>query len=361
MEKILNSDELGQHPVTFGGESGSLDLYDNLSSPFSEDVIRLVPRHTRQVEIYAQKAAENYGPDDQEMPEPTHAQTVHGVPSMVVRVDCTLKNGDIFAYEMEDSPSGQGITDKIHRHIGGAGIRSTVRDHYVSKTGQIPLVIVLGARMHGTDDAHIVGDENYVFDVNRNTPVPKSRLVIVKAIPGDLASTDGYLQLQKQAVAPLESEGDKTYLERIKSLAPVIKDSDLIYDPNTSDLSSQVVKARLGSMAMGVSIYLNPSDRKLYDKKGTKSASRLKKDAETFRLTKGGALTQAFVPPIQFENNQQRRHAIMRIFVLLSRPHGTIQAEAIGGCYVARPELTVHGASNAVGGAVIIEKEDIPC
>ncbi|MEI9914162.1 MAG: hypothetical protein WDN66_04250 [Candidatus Saccharibacteria bacterium] len=79
--------------------------------------------------------------------------------------------------------------------------------------------------------------------------------------------------LQSQAVAPLVTEGDKLYAEKIGLLRSVNSAADLLRDGD--NLSSQVVKARLGSMALGVSIYLSAEDRKRFGKSGTVTASRL--------------------------------------------------------------------------------------
>ena len=124
------------------------------------------------------------------------------------------------------------------------------------------------------------------------------------------------------------------------------------------ELRSQVLKSRIGSMAMGVSIYLEPSDRKKFGKRGIVTATKLKSNLDTYTQDLGGGLTQEFAPPIQTTNPEGRTNTILRIFVLLEKDKGTqnkIKAEAIGGCYVARPELIVHGAANSVGGAVMVE------
>jgi hypothetical protein len=105
---------------------------------------------------------------------------------------------------------------------------------------------------------------------------------------------------------------------------------------------------------MGISLYLHPNDRKKYGKKGIVTASRLANDLATFKKERGGALVQPFAPPIQIDNREGRRNAILRVFTLLESDGKTITSEVIGGCYVARPELIVHGASNAVAGAVIV-------
>lgn len=351
-ERLFSSNDLAANPTSLGREAGKLHLYGGLETPFSEDIIELSSEHTAQIEAYAARAATNFMPQDMR-PEPTFAQQELGVPALVVRIDCTVVDGHIVAYEMEDSPSGQGISDRVHRHVGGAGLRSVIRNHYQSAIGTLPHVIVSGARTHGTDDHLVVGDERYAYDTGYTAPLPDDALVIVKALPGNHASSAPYVHLQERALAPLTSEGDKTYQERIGDLMAVEGAQDLLRQPN-GDLDSQVLKARIGSMAMGISMYLNPDDRRVYGKKGIVTASRLEKDLDIYKDTRSGALVQPFAGPIRIENPEGRSNAIMRVFTLLERKDGAIHAKAIGGGYVARPELIVHGASNAVLGAVTV-------
>ncbi len=349
MKEIISSD-IGQGPIDGGNQSGLLNIYDGLETPISEDVITLSTKHKTQIEEYAKKAASEYG-DRQGQKEPTYVQELVGIPSLIVRIDCTIdENGDIVAYELEDSPSGQGITDKVHSHIKGEGIKERLIDHYTDAIGDIPHVLVSGHRSHGTDDNIIVGQEKYLFN---EIPASVDGPVIVKAIPGIKESHAAYLHLQSQAVAPLATEGDKSYAVSMGDLKEVESETDLLLCAD-GELASQVAKSRLGSMAMGVSMYLNPLERKKYGKRGTVTASKLSAKIVEYQ-DRGGALLQRFVAPIQLENNEGRSNAIMRVFVLLDSRDGEVTAEAIGGCYVARPELIVHGASNAVAGAVLVE------
>jgi hypothetical protein len=258
---------------------------------------------------------------------------------------------------MEDSPSGQGVAEKVHRKIGSSGIKEAILTHYAGIVGDTPHIVVSGARSHGTDDPVIVGDHNYTFDSQRSgINLPDNKLVIVKAIPGDVSSLDGYRHFQERALAPFHSEGDKTYLERIGDLTPATSEDNFLRT-DSGELASQVLKSRMGSMAMGVSIYLHPKDRQAHGKKGIVTASRLEKDRQLFEQTRGGALIQPFAPPLRVENKEGESNAIMRVFVLLDAKQGTIEAEAVGGCYVTRPELIVHGARNAVAGAVVTAQE----
>lgn len=349
MKEIISS-EITQEAVVAGRQTRVLDIYDGLETPVSDDVITLTDKHKKQIEDYAVRAASEYGSSTGEK-EPTYIQTILGIPSLVVRVDCTIDgNGDIVAYELEDSPSGQGITDTVHSQVRGEGIKEKVVDHYISTIGDIPHVLVSGHRSHGTDDTLIVGEERYFFD---EIPAAIDGPVIVKAIPGHKESHLEYLHFQAQAIAPLVTEGDKTYAVTIGDLHEAVSEEDLLVDAS-GELVSQVAKSRLGSMAMGVAMYLNSAERKTYGKRGTVTASKLSTRIAEYK-DRGGALLQPFTPPIQLENPEGRKNAIMRVFVLLDNKNNEISAEAIGGCYAARPELIVHGASNAVAGAVLVK------
>jgi len=356
---IVESRNLGREPTTLGKEVGALDLYDGLSTPFSEDVIQLVPEHVEQIEAYALTSAALYGPADGNK-EPTYVQNTLDMPSLVVRIDCTVIDGNIVTYEMEDSPSGQGITDRIHRSVGAVGIKDLILNHYQIQVGDIPRVIISGARGHGTDDAMIVGPDKYVFDTDGILTLSKDELVIVKTIPGVKDSQSAYISLQSRAVAPLATEGNKTYLERRGDLRPVATADELLVDDD-GNLISQVMKARLGSMAMGVSMYLTSADKELFTRAGTVTASRLRRQVEDYNQTLDGALVQPFNAPILIENNEGRKNAIMRVFVLLGKNNNTPTARVIGGCYVARPGMIVHGAGDAVSGAVVVQEDYVSC
>jgi hypothetical protein len=351
-----------------GQEVGQLEIYDGLTTPVSGDVIVLSDEHREQIEKFALASALNYGPDNEEgvrSPELTYVQTEHGLPALVVRIDCTIdsETGDIIPYEMEDSPSGIGISHTVHEAMGGRGFKTKVTEHYERYLGQVPAVVVTGARNHGTDDKLIVGRENYFYEFG-NTSIPPEllsstdRLAIVKAIPGDRVSSSPYLSLQNRLLAPLQTEGDKTYGGRTGMLKKVTSAEDILTDPETDEPLSQVLKRTVGSMAMGISIYLSPEARAVHGKKGTVTLSRLQNTLNTYLETDQSAYIQSFRAPVRIENPEGRSNMIMRVFALLSPgvyAHIAPSANVIGGCWVAREELLVHGASNAVSGAVIVE------
>jgi hypothetical protein len=352
--KIIESNILGAEPIECAEEVGMLDTYSGLKTPFTDDIILLSPEHKTEIEELVKQAAQAYGNVKGEK-EPTGVQAQFGLPALVVRVDCTIQNGQVLPYEMEDSPSGIGVSDRFIRAASGNEFKERVLEHYESTIGDTPHLIISGLRKHGTDDELVVGADKYHYK-HGSTAIPAiepGAPVIVKAIPGDAQSHLPYLELQKDCVAPLVTEGDKSYAERL-GIVRTIAGPDELKRVN-GELRSQVIKARLGSMAMGVSVYLTAEDRSKYGKGGLVKSGRLTRDLERY-INNGGALIQDFHPPIQLVNSARRNNAILRVFVLLNRDKNSeVEARAIGGAYVARPELIVHGASNAISGAVLVE------
>jgi hypothetical protein len=300
----------------------------------SDDVILLHSRHRQEIEAFALKALSAYAPNNAE-PEPTMVQQKFAVPALVTRVDCTILNGHVVCYELEDSPSGIGIADLLSLRYIDISIKERVLDHYTQLLGDRPFLVVSGSRTHGTDDILVYGKEKYHFQQGDHT-LPdnlKDEPVIVKAIPGRPDSHLPYLGLADRAVAPLKTEGDKTYAERLGILERVHSPDELLHD-DAGQLSSQVLKARIGSMALGVSIYLSAEDRAKHD---------------------GFAYTHRFKPAIQVTNPERRNNLILRMFVLAHPDSSNLKTEVIGGCYVARSEPIVHGATNSVVGSVLVK------
>lgn len=355
--KHLTSDQLETN-ISFGHETDRLHIYDGLTTPVSEDVLALTPDHQRQIEQFTLAALQAYGPRNG-TPEATLAHQRHGIPTLVGRVDCTIgHNGDILPYELEDSPSGMGIANLLHHRTAHVSPRDVIVAHFQRQAGDIPHIIVSGSRSHGTDDALVVGKDRYHFEAeSHDVPahITGDSPVIVKTVPGHLASAAPYAHLSERAVAPLLTEGDKTYATRTGLLHEIGTSHDLLTD-ESGQLRSQVVKACVGSMAMGISVYLAPQDRKDFGKKGIVTGSRLAKDLEGFVMRDGAALVQEFAGPVRISNPEARGNMILRVFVLCgSDDRGQTTTQAIGGCYVARPELVVHGSANSVTGAILVE------
>jgi len=79
---IIKSSELGLQRVRFGEQTGSLTIYDGLSTPFSDDTILLTKENREQIAQFTEQAAAAFGPD--EGPEPTYVQRAEWVRSSLV-------------------------------------------------------------------------------------------------------------------------------------------------------------------------------------------------------------------------------------------------------------------------------------
>lgn len=353
MTEILNTSQIGNERIVFASPSGSLDVFGKRDTPFTTDVIELSAKHKQQIEEFALRAASQYG-DSNGIKEPTFAQTALGVPTLIGRVDCTIINDEIVPYEFEETPAGQGVSERIHEAIGSTGIRRVILEHYDAVLGDIPRFIVSGARSYGTDDAIIVGEDKYSFTPNGVSEAGAGEFVFVRTITGDPSSKDPYLPLQSRAIAPLVTEGDKSYLERLGNVMSFTSTDELLRD-ETGDLVSQVVKARFGSMSRGVSLFLTAKDKAIHSGARAVSSSRLINDASRFMQVSGGAFIEPFARPFLLESGGRNVSGILRVFVLQGKIGEQAVNRAIGGCFVARPSAIVHGASDAISGAVVLE------
>ncbi|MFY9227769.1 MAG: hypothetical protein WAO28_00370 [Candidatus Microsaccharimonas sp.] len=353
MSEIINTNTIGSDRLVFARPAGSLDIFGQRDTPFTDDVIELSSKHKAQIEAFALLAANHYG-DQSGAKEPTHAQTILETPTLIGRVDCTIVDGDIVPYEFEETPAGQGVSERLHTAIGSNGMKNVILRHYDAMLADIPRFIISGARTYGTDDAMIVGEDKYSFTAGEVSHAEPDEFVFVRTVTGDSASKDPYLQLQSRAIAPIATEGDKSYLERMGILQPIHSMDDLLRD-DQGDLVSQVVKSRIGSMSRGVSLFLTNNDKRTYGAARAVTGSRLMNDTDKFITTGGGAFVQPFAPPFLLESGGRNVSGILRIFVLQGKIGEEAVNRAIGGCFVARPGAVIHGAGDAISGAVVVE------
>lgn len=353
MSQLINTNTISSERIVFGKPAGSLDIFGQRDTPFTDDIIELSAKHKGQIEAFALEAANLYG-DQTGAKEPTFVQTTLDTPTLIGRVDCTIVDGNIVPYEFEETPAGQGVSERLHEAIGSNGIKSVILRHYDSMLADIPRFIISGARTYGTDDAIIVGEDKYSFTAGEVGHAVPGEYVFVRTVTGDSTSKVPYLNLQPQAIAPIVMEGDKSYLERMGILQAVHSADDLLRD-NEGNLISQVVKSRIGSMSRGVSLFLTNHDKQIYGTARAVTGSRLINDTDKFISESGGAFVQPFAPPFLIESGDRKLSGILRIFVLQGKIGEEAVNAAIGGCFVARPGAVIHGAGDAISGAVVLE------
>ncbi|HZP55621.1 MAG TPA: hypothetical protein VFB03_02530 [Candidatus Saccharimonadales bacterium] len=269
--------------------------------------------------------------------ESTRIQETLEVPTAFARLDCSIGPEGVLAYECEERPAGFGIQELIERRHNEQGIRDRLQQHSMATLGS-ELVAVHHPDALPNDD-HLALDVVSLASLNGHA-------VIARGEPHMFTDEADYRRLASASISTIRSEGDKTYSLQVDEFgAETISDVDEL--PPKEE--SFVLKNTQGSKCRGVSIYLSKADQKKYGKKGivtyTRMQNRLLENPTPHILDK-------FKPPISVNGIGNMALRVLA-FVHADR------VEVIGGVYVVRPELLVHGASNAVAGLVALEKTGV--
>ena len=257
----------------------------------------------------------------------THVQQEFARPTLLARIDCTETDKyGIRPFEVEERPAGLDVTAMLL----GESFTEHIRRHFIQTTGQVP---VIARHPHAQSDD---GDVLKVVDLNDI----KDELCVVRARP-DQIPENLKDKVQNVSLSTVLNEGRK---EHTIDHVLIRRAKDVQFIPQ----ESIVLKPAQGTHAKGVAVYLSPEDREKHGKKGTVTASKMD------RLIKENPdyIVEKFTPPIVLKSREGiRGNMILRVFILVHPKSGV---EVIGGAYVVRPELIVHGASNAIAGAITV-------
>ncbi len=141
-------------------------------------------------------------------------------------------------------------------------------------------------------------------------------------------------EVEDISLVPIREDGDKRYLLRL-GLAERISSRDLDFDQNFA------IKPIRGARCTDVQIYLNSQTRKKFAGSATKSQIQ--------RIISGREdqfLVQSFIAPEEINYQDKPSWLIWRIFF------GWINGryEPVGGLWVARRSLKIHGARDSICG-----------
>lgn len=256
----------------------------------------------------------------------TFVQQNHKLPTLIARIDCTVSGEGVMPYEVEERPAGLDVTAALL----GLDFTEQVRSHFQETTGTVPVVARRPDQL--SDDGHVldVVDLNSVGD----------QLCIVRARPGQLNDVETK-QLQERSLSTVATEGVKTHTVDGTDINYA---KDVVFDHDVSI----VIKPKQGTHAHGVAVYLSPDDRIKHGKKGTITAAKMQKIMEA----NPDFIVERFASPISLRAHDGKiGNMILRVFGLV---HPGMDIQIIGGAYVIRPELVVHGASNAIAGGVVL-------
>ncbi len=150
------------------------------------------------------------------------------------------------------------------------------------------------------------------------------------------------MEINAKSLAPLVDHGNKAYLMDLE-LAHMVRSEDDI------DFAKPCcVKPIHGSKGKDVQIWVpNSSGNRDATVQGGATRSQI-----TRALCASPCLCQPFIPTGSEFIDGQKHHKLMRIFGVLNE-HGTY--ELIPSPYVMRPNLKIHGASDAINGLITFE------
>jgi len=283
-------------------------------------------------------------------PPITYAERVFGIPSCLVRIDASfealnrnsseeeIKKG---IYEVEARPAGLGVfltialrdNPEMIKHFG------EVFNQFEGFGGFVILPSV-GPRAEDTRTAAEILRLPF-YELGR-TP-PKSGLLWVRGGNEDRQNLkETFDRLEQQSLCPVSGHGDKNYLLKMGLARPVNSPDELPWDEGF------VIKPLVGSKMDGVAIYLPPAKQKEYfGKKPPQGLSTRTKVLNLLEENSRPFIFQKISLPLR-EGNQ---FTIARLYFGWELIEN--KWKFIGGLWNSRPNLRVHGASDAVLGLLI--------
>ena len=279
----------------------------------SRDSLELTERHVRQLTDTAQEWAELF-------PGRTWVQSEYGVPSLIIRPDCTVdEDGNLRFYEVEERPAGIGVTSHLNP-------RFAERLNDVRRSWPDFKAVVSEERESYDDDLWLeVSPLSEVVD--------SEELVLVRAEPTEAA----FHQLESRSVSSIQHKGDKHYGVALGWWSKVRAEE---FEELPWDGEGFTLKPLQGSKTRDVYIWSPKRFR------GTVTRTKIRKVLEE----RGEMFCQPLHRPIE-TGDPTYPHMIYRIFMGFNPE--TRQFEVMGGLWMARNNYKVHGARDSVLGPLV--------
>ncbi len=250
--------------------------------------------------------------------EGTWSELNFNIPSLIVRMDCTINiiEGNLAVYEIEERPAGIGIASLVNPQFKENFER--LRKEWP------PFKVLLSPRRNGGDD--------YLWGDIALSPTSNG-LLLVRAEPEERE----FWSLVPRAVAPIRNKGAKGYGVSL-GLWSRVSDPELL-----PWREAFVLKPLQGSKCRGVEIWV-PGKKKI---PGSSTRTRILKVLKE----KGEMYLQKFFPPLKIELGGEEFWGVFRFFFGFSLKKNAYVP--LGGVWMARKNLRLHGASDAVTGPLL--------
>lgn len=245
--------------------------------------------------------------------EENWAENQFKVPSLIVRVDCTVIDGQLGFYEVEERPAGMGLTGALNPQF--AELFAAARRKWWPE-----VTAMISPRRRADDD--------YLW--TRIVTTPDSP-VIIRSDPDE----SDYWQYQALSISSLRHKGDKSYGVELGWWREVRGAHELPWD------QAFVLKPVQGSKARGMWFW-NPATRR----NGYSTRSQVGRAL----AAAGRMYCQLWLQPMSGPNGYTAM--IYRVYYIFNPEMRSWSC--LGGHWVARNDLRLHGASDALLGPVTV-------
>lgn len=249
--------------------------------------------------------------------EQTWVQSQVGIPSLIVRLDCIVRDGQLVVYEVEERPAGVGISSVVNPEFGKRFVE-------LASTWQ-PFSVVVSPLRRATDDS--------LWQSQLPWGNHESGLVLVRAEPEE----QQFHLHEPNSVSSLKRKGDKGYGEVLGLWRKVEFPDELDWE------KSFVLKPLQGSKL---------KDLEIWDPKRRPGSSRREVVEKTLASSPNGMFCQKLFPPME---SGMPRFPWMIFRVFFGYDPLRREWKALGGNWNARHNLRIHGATDAIFGPAVIE------
>ncbi len=261
------------------------------------------------------------------------------VPTILCRVDVapfgSHEAPEKGLYEVEARPAGFGILLSLFPEF--ASVRNLWEPLYSVGT------VVLNSRKIAAEDTRVfsksMGWQWFEVDQLKDNLIECVGPMWVRGGELDCGNGVDVRSLEKRALAPVTSHGDKTYLVKMGLATPVVTPSSLDWE------NPFVVKPQKGSKSDDVFLW-HPQEKKKKTS-GLYTRTKITKTLEQDRPF----IQQSFMPPQEETHDNTRGFTIWRIY--FGFDVRTMSWKFAGGLWNWRPCLKVHGAGDSTFGPLV--------
>lgn len=250
--------------------------------------------------------------------ENTWARQNLGVPSLIIRLDCVEQDGKLRIFEVEERPSGVGITSLLNWDF---------KERLMKISQSWPdFKICISEQRNGGGDHHLWREVVSIYQAERG-----NELLLLKSEPGE----EEFWKFESRSVSSLKRKGDKSYGVKMGLWREVRAGEGLDWS------QPFVLKPTQGSKCRDVVIW-HPK-RKAF--KGIATKTKITATLERH--------SRMYLQQLIFPAKERDKWLMYRVFWGYD-----IDAKrwiCLGGAYLISPSIKIHGTPETIIGALTLK------